>query len=524
MSKQVKKSEWKTQLNWTIFWISSGFLLAFITACLINKDLTYSAVGIGFNFVGKYFGGLVQTMMVVFWIMAIVIAFSKWGNIRIGGKDAKREVKSISFYAIIITTMLAAGGVFFAAAEPLSHYLSIPKHFLGIQSGTKEAVSYALAQSYVHWGFLVWGATAFCIPLMVYVKEIKNLPMRPSSMLYPVLGQDSVNGLAGKLLDGISLIGVAAGTIGPIGFLGLQLAFALNNLWGVANTVPIQMTIIAVATLIFIVSVSTGLMKGMDFLARSTIYLSGVMVVAMLVFGDGLFVIDSFVDSYGVFTKEFFHMALSRSDVAWSGGWTIFYELWFLGFGPSMAVLTINLSKGRTLREVLISIALICPIISNFWFSIFGSTTIGLELNTPGIISNAYSQFGMPSVLITVLQQLPLSAIWLPLALILVVLYLVTTGAGVAYSMSVQVSGMDVPYLWVRILYSVLLGTVAILLVWIGGNSAMSTLQSFIVIAGIPLLFYYIILMPGLIKSLNGLYRSRKHRIDIVESLEEEEA
>ncbi|MEC1715124.1 BCCT family transporter [Schinkia azotoformans] len=516
MEQQVhKKDSWKTRMNWPVFWISSGFLFAFIIACLINKDVTYKAVGSAYNFVGVYFGGVVQLMMVVFWIMAVVIAFSKWGNIRIGGKNAERETKNLTWYAIIITTMLAAGGVFFAAAEPLSHFLSLPQHFSGIESGTKEAVVYAMAQSYLHWGFLVWGATAFCIPLLVYVKEIKNLPMRPSSMLYLVSGKRSVQGLSGKLLDGLALIGVAAGTIGPVGFLGLQLAFALQDIWGVPNTISTQMIIIIVSTVIFIVAVSTGLMKGMDFLARLTVYLSGVMVVVMLVFGNGVFVADTFVESYGVYIKEFLHMALSRSDVAWLSGWTVFYEAWFLSFGPSMAVLTITLSKGRTLREVLIGIALISPLISNFWFSIFGSTTIGLELQTPGSISNVFSQFGLPSVLITVINQLPLSSIWIPLAIILVVLYLVTTGAGVAYSMAVQATGKEVPYVWVRILYSVLIGVVAMLLVWIGGDSAMNTLQSFMVIAGVPLLIFYIILIPGLIKAAKGLYRSEKHRIDL---------
>ncbi len=217
-------------------------------------------------------------------------------------------------------------------------------------------------------------------------------------------------------------------------------------------------------------------------------------------------------------------MALTRADVAWLGGWTVFYEAWFLSFGPSMAVLAITLSKGRSLREVMIGIAIISPLITNFWFSIFGSTTIGLELKNPGSISEVFNQFGMPSVLITVIDQMPLSSIWLPLVLILVILYLVTTGAGVAYSMAVQATGKEVPQVWVRILYSTLLGAVAMLLVWIGGSSAMNTIQSFMVIAGVPLMIFYIILIPSLIKASKALYRSEKHRIDIDDSFNKEDS
>jgi choline-glycine betaine transporter len=88
--------------------------------------------------------------------------------------------------------------------------------------------------------------------------------------------------------------------------------------------------------------------------------------------------------------------------------------------------------------------------------------------------------------------------------------------------MAVQATGKEVPYVWVRILYSLLIGVVAMLLVWIGGDSAMSTLQSFMVIAGVPLLIFYVILIPGFIKAAKGLYRSEKHRINLDEDFVEE--
>ena len=522
--EQEAKKNFATRMNWTSFGMSSGFLFAFIIACLINKDFTYGIVKVCFNFVTGYFGGLLQVMMTLFWVTVMIIALSKWGRVRIGGKDAKKTVSNFSWYSIIIMTMTAAGGMFWAAAEPFVHFMSLPAHFPGVQSGTREAVNYAMAQSFLHWGFLVWGASAFCIPLLIYAKEIKNLPMRPSSMLYPVLGEKGVRGLPGKVLDGLALIGVAAGTVGPTGFIGLQLSFVLHDLWGVPDTVATQMIVIAVAMVLFIFSACTGLHKGMDYLAKATVYLTVVLGAAMMIFGKGLYSVDSFITGYGIYITDFFKIAFSRVDIPWISIWTVFYEAWFLSFGPSMAVLVITLSRGRTLREVLIGVAVMCPLFTNFWFAILGNPTIAVEMQNPGVIAAAFHDFGVPSVLFTMLHYIPMSSILIPIAICLVALHLVDTGAGVAYSMSTQVTNMDVPYVWVRAMFCVLLATVAALLVWIGGDNAMNALQSFIVVGGLPVLGYYIILIPGVYKAANALYHSKKHRLDPDDGFVEEES
>lgn len=508
-----KKTE-KMQLNWTSFFMSSGFLFALIIACIIGKESTYRIIGNCFNFIAGIFGGVLQVSMVVFWVVTMVIALSKWGNVRIGGRDSKRTVSSLSWYAILIMTMTAAGGVFWAGAEPFVHFQSLPQHFSGITSGTQEAVQYGMAQSFMHWGFLVWGGSAFCVPLMLYAKEVKNLPLRPSSMLYPLLGEKGVRGAPGKIFDGLALIAVAAGTVGPTGFISLQLSFVLHDLWGVPDTLTTQMIVIMVLMVAFLLCACTGLKKGIDYLAKFGVVLTVLLGVGILIFGTGTTAVDYFVGGYGIYIRDFFSMAFSRTSVEWSSIWTVFFEAWFLGFGPSFAVLTITLSKGRSLREVLVGLAIVCPIIANIWFAILGTPATMLELAEPGSISKIYQLYGIPSLVFTMLHHIPLSFIWIPITLVLCVQHVISTGAGVAYSMSTQTTNMDVPPVWVRAMFCILLATVAALLVWIGGDNAMNSLQSFMVIGGIPMLFFYIALVPSLCRVSKALYQSRWHRIN----------
>lgn len=110
-----------------------------------------------------------------------------------------------------------------------------------------------------------------------------------------------------------------------------------------------------------------------------------------------------------------------------------------------------------------------------------------------------------------------MKAIERQISIILIILFLVTTGAGVAYSMSVQVTNMEVPYAWVRTLFGILIGAVAAVLVWIGGSNAMDALQNFMVVASAPMLLFYIIILPSLPKAAKALYRSKEHRIDLDE-------
>ena len=494
------------KVDWLRFGFLAGFLMLFIICSLLDGQLTYNAIIKGFSFISTYFGGLSQIMMVLFWGVSLYVALSKYGNIRLGGKDAVKDTKTFSWYAIIITTMLAGGGVFYATAEPFFHFVNVPPHFSGIESGSGASVGYALAESAFNWGFLVWGATAFCIPMLAYVIYVKGLPNRPSSMLYLIGGEKMTHGALGKAFDIFALIGVAAGTIGPTGFLGLQIAFALNAVWGIPNTAMTQILVILIASVTFVFGAATGLKKGMDFLSRATVYLGAVFVVGIMVFGCGLFVFDSYISSLGTFIQNFFVMAFSRLDTAWMGSWTIFYQIWFLAYGPSMAVLTLSMSRGRTLRQVMLGIAVVSPLLSGAWFAIFGGTAIGFEFQNPGILVNALQNAGLSSVLISLLQNLPGVFVMMPLALVLIILFLVTTGSGAAYSMAVQTTWMPVPYAWIRALFAVLLGASAAALVLIGGDDALNAMQNFIVICGLPLVVFYIMLVPSVIKAGKLLY------------------
>ena len=85
-------------------------------------------------------------------------------------------------------------------------------------------------------------------------------------------------------------------------------------------------------------------------------------------------------------------LALPNSNDNWVKGWTIFYWGWFLGYAPLMGLFTADVSKGRTFRELIIVVCIICPFVTNLWFTILGGNGIFLELNNSNLLSKELSE------------------------------------------------------------------------------------------------------------------------------------
>ena len=474
------------QTDWPVLIISGGLLLLFVLASFINLEFVSNTVNVSFAFAIKYFGAFWQVLLLGTFFIALGLAFSKYGKVRLGLMD-KPEIGTFKWIAMIMTTLLAGGGVFWAAAEPMYHFLSTPPSFENIKPGTSEAVIPAVSQTYLHWGFLAWAilGTLSTVVLM-YAHYHRGMPLKPRSLLYPIFGEKIMQkSTLGTAVDAFSIIAVAAGTIGPIGFLGLQAAYGMDALFGIPNNSTTQVLIIVGVIAIAVVSAVTGIHKGIQFLSNLNVVLTLILMAAVLLLGPGSFIVDTFLASTGVYLQEFIHLSTYRGNPEWLGIWTIFFWGWFLGYGPMMAIFISSISRGRTIKEIVVAIAIIAPVVTNFWFTVVGGSGIFYELAQPGVISEALNNSGMPAAMIAITQQLPLSTIIAPAFLLVTILFVVTTGDSMAYTISVAVTGNNNPAKSMRAFWAVLMGLVAIVLLMIGEGSV-GAIQSFIVVTAIP--------------------------------------
>ncbi|MFE1630036.1 BCCT family transporter [Brevibacillus reuszeri] len=474
------------QVDWPVFGISGGLLLIFVIVAAISMDAVTAFVNSSFALSIKYFGAFWQVLLLATFFIAIFLAFSKYGKVKLGKLD-RPEFTTFKWLAMTMTTLLAGGGVFWAAAEPIYHFTSLPPLFTGIESGTQQAVNPALAQSFMHWGFLAWAILGTLSTIVImYGHYHKGMPLKPRTLLYPIFGEKIMTkSWLGTAVDSFSILAVVAGTIGPIGFLGLQASYGLQEIMGIPDTFTTQLYIIMSVVAVSAISAATGLHKGIEFLSNFNVILAIVLMAFILFLGPGEFIVNAFISSFGTYLQEFMPMSTFRGDSTWLGGWTIFFWGWFLGYGPMMAIFISCISRGRTIKEIIMAVAIIAPIVTCFWFTVLGGTGISFELQNPGLIAGPLSEAGLPAAMISITKYLPLSSIIGPAFLILTILFVITTSDSMAYTISAAVTGNNNPTVGLRMFWALMMGVVAAILLSIG-NGGIDALQSFIVVTAVP--------------------------------------
>lgn len=100
------------------------------------------------------------------------------------------------------------------------------------------------------------------------------------------------------------------------------------------------------------------------------------LALIILVFGPTLFFVDSYLQGMGAYLGDFFAMATMTTNTApdwWMQWWTVFFFAWFIGYTPLMAVFVARISQGRTIRQMVIAVAVIAPIATTVWFTLLGA-------------------------------------------------------------------------------------------------------------------------------------------------------
>lgn len=477
--------------------LSSGFLMVFVILALVDSKLLSDVVNTGFAWSTKYFGAYWQLLLLGTFAVGIGLSWGRTGSVVLGKLD-KPEMNTFQWLAIIMCALLAGGGVFWAAGEPIAHFVSPPPYYGNEADVFQKAVN-ALSQSFMHWGFLAWAilGTITSIVLM-HLHYDKGLPLKPRTILYPIFGQKVITGKIGSLIDAFCLVAVAAGTIGPIGFLGLQISYALNALFELPDNFITQTIIIIIAIIIYTISALSGITRGIQILSRYNIFLAICLMFFILIFGPTEFIVDAYVQGVGTVVQNFIPMATFRGDTTWLGWWTVFFWGWFMGYGPIMAIFISRITRGRTIRELIIAVSIFAPLITMFWFTIVGGAGLAYEIADPGVISGAFKGFNLPAALLAIAQSLPFPTITSILFLILTTIFIITTGDSITYTMSVVVSGNTEPSAFLRMFWGILMGVLAIILISIG-SGGISALQSFIVITAVPV---SLILLPPLWNSV----------------------
>jgi len=476
--------------------LSIGFIVAFLALSFYDIDLVANSISAGFAWTALVLGSYFQLLLLLTFFIAIGVALTPAAKAKIGNLDAP-EMSTFKWLSIILCTLLAGGGVFFAAGEPVYHFVVTPPAF-DTEAGTAEAVSGALAQSFMHWGFMAWAVLgSLTAVVLAHAHYVKGQPLQPRTLLYPIFGERLMRGPLGGLVDACCVIALVAGTVGPIGFLATQVSFGLHELFGLPEGYTGQLIILAVLGTIYVLSSMSGVHKGIQLLSRFNVLLALAIGAVIIMFGPTLFLVNTYVSSMGAYVSEFFTMATMTSETApawWMQWWTVFFFAWFIGYAPLMAIFVARISRGRSIREMILAVAVLAPIATTVWFTLLGGSGIYYQLTGVIDLTEALNNFQFDVATLTVAQALP-GGTWMALAiLLLTTIFVATTGDSMSYAIAVVGAGHDDPSPYMRAFWGIAMALMAAVLLYMGAGQ-IGALQQFIVITAIPV---SLILLPSL--------------------------
>lgn len=472
--------------------VTATALVVFVALALAAPGRVSSAIDTAFAWSGTWFGAYWQILLVATLAIMTVLAFSRYGRVRMGG-DVAPAFSWFRWVAMILTTLLAAGGIFWAASEPIAHYVDPPPQYAD-QAGGMDGAAVAMAQSFTHWGFGAWAIGGSLATLVMMRGVEKGLPLRPRTLLWPLLGERVRHHWLGTVADISCILAVVAGTVGPIGFLGLQVSYIAGQAFGLPDGYATQAVVVIGLALIATVSVLTGLTRGIQLLSRFNVYGAIAMVVGIVGLASVPFVTDLFLQAGAVHAREILPMMLFRGDAEWLGYWTVFFAGWFIGYGPLMAIFIARISRGRTVRQIYIGATVLPALVTSVWFTALGGTGLWLEIQNPGTVSEPYAQDGLPASALAIIQALPLSGILAVVMTIVTLIFFASTMDAMSYSISTSSMHSGEPTPWVRAFWCLGMGVAAAVLLLIG-DGGVEALQSFIVVSAVPV---GLVLLPTL--------------------------
>ncbi len=445
----------------------------------------------------------------------LFVGFSKFGNIRLGGYTAKPEFNDISWFAMMFSAGIGIGIFFYGVAEPLYH-LNIPT---ALQSGSAFDNFKIM---YLHYGVHAWAIYAVFAIGLGYFSYNRGLPFAIRSLFYPLL-KEKIYGMWGNIIDTVATLAVLFGLAVSLGLGASQINAGLNYVFGIPDSSNVKVFIIIFITIIATFSVVSGVSKGIKWLSEANLVITGLLLLGVTLIGPTVYIFSTYISSMGIYFRDIFSsglfIAVQPDDVVWQGAWTIFYLAWWISWAPFVGTFIARISKGRTIRQLAIGGLAIPTIVVTLSMTILGASGVYLNELHEGAIAQAIendiaiSLFEMFRYLTDsgVLQML-LSIV----AVIAVMIFFVTSSdSGSLVVSSLTSSGHSTVPKKQRVFWAFMEGTIAISVLLIGGEAALNTLQSAVIILGLPFSIILLIIIFSLAKELQRSYKKYSHNKNI---------
>uniref|UniRef100_A0A923JXC2 BCCT family transporter n=1 Tax=Pseudomonas urmiensis TaxID=2745493 RepID=A0A923JXC2_9PSED len=501
--------------------ITSALLILVLTALLIAvPEKAGEVLNVAQTWLTRTFGWYYMLVIGGYLVFVVVLAFSNFGKLKLGGKDDQPDFSYGAWAGMLFSSGIGISLLYFGASEPLDHYFNPPEG----PSASAEAARQGLQLTFLHWGLHGWAIYALVGLAVGYFAYRHNQPLALRSALYPLMGERWVKGGAGHAVDIFGMFVTLLGLVTNLGIGSMQVASGLEYLFGMDHSKTNLLIVILVMATVATVAAVSGVENGIRRLSNLNILLFSGLLIFVLLAGDTLHLLNGFVQNIGDYLNgivlKTFDLYVYEGEAGkserWLGLWTVFYWAWWISWGPFVGMFIARISKGRTVRELVAGVLLIPLGFTLAWLSIFGNTALDLVMNH-GAVELGKTALEQPSMSIyQLLEYFPAAKIVIGVAVFVgFVLFLTPADSGAVMMANLSCKGgqvdEDAPH-WMVVFWSVVITLVTIGLLFAGNFAAMQTM---VVLAGLPFSVVLVLFMFGLYKAMKQDSQLEQERAEL---------
>jgi BCCT family betaine/carnitine transporter len=386
-----------------------------------------------------------------------------------------------------------------------AYYIDAPPY--GAEPRSAEAIAWASSYGPFHWGVTAWCFYALPTIAIAYPFYVKNVPhLRASTALHSILGPKGENSPVGRAVDLAIMIALIGGAGTSLGVIAPTIAASVAEILGLQTSFTLQLGVMLFCIGLFALSVYLGIEKGIKRLSDTNVYLALGLMAYILVVGPTLFILKATTDTIGFMIGNFVRMMSWTDPIDQTGfveSWTVFYWAWWIAFAPAIGIFITRISRGRTIRQVVVSMIFFGTLGCWVFYFIMGNYSLSLELNNQLSVTRELAANGMYETVASIIGTLPFGTLTLSLFALVSVISVATTYDSASYTLAStatsELKENENPARWNRIVWAGVLGMLPIFMMLVGG---LPIIRSGVLIASLPLLIVGVAMAVALTKAL----------------------
>lgn len=421
----------------------------------------------------------------------LYLSFSKYGNVVLGNPTEKPRFNLFEYASILIamglgSTIMRTGMVQWAkvAEDPP----------FGVEPASAEALLWGNSYSMFMWSFQVFAIFVMAAPAMGYILHVRKKPlMRISEACRTIFGNTFTDGIGGKILDIVFLVSILTGAAVTLGLGAPIVTYNVAEIFNIEQSFGLTLFVTIVWVCLFSISAYLGIEKGIKRLSTFNMYLAGAFALFIMLAGPGIFILNYFTDSVGFLFSNYINMSLYTNSLGMGGetyieSQTIFWFAYSATWAMLHSVFAAKISRGRTIREMILTYLLAPTLISWVATGVLGGLGVDRFLNGTVPVLDIVKEDAMAAIP-AILTTLPFSTIVLVIFIVVAMIFLTTTLDSTTYTIASYTGTKNMseeePSKILRIIVAAVITIISLILMRIGGLAPLEVLSG---LMGLPII------------------------------------